>query len=134
MPHPLAWFSATNTPEMPYPSDTKCQKETFSPKKPRPSATDHIWPNATALPPEHRENATRITREYHRNVTGLPREYHQTPENATKMPVNATKMPVPSGRYNNAPCPGLTARNPCAFNTTTRNSGGKLLGVTFNRA
>ncbi len=36
--------------------------------------------------------------------------------------------------YNNAPCPGLTCRTPCAFNTTTRSSGGRLLGVTLNRA
>ena len=43
-------------------------------------------------------------------------------------------FPLGANPYNNAPCPGLTARNPCAFKTTTRNSAGKLLGVTLNRA
>ena len=59
------------------------------------------------------------------------------PEGQNKTPSKGGQsVPSPWGGnpYNNAPCPGLTARNPCAFKTTTRNSAGKLLGVTLNRA
>ncbi len=123
---------AANTPEY-------APRETFATLllQQHPVVSVQLRKSITGMPRESDRNATGMSSEYHGMYPRSASDVHPNLAMTREPPKNTTDRntsPLRGETYNNAPCPGLTARNPCAFKTTTRNSGGRLFGVTLNRA